>query len=241
MTRAGARAGARAKAAWRERLDAETLTRRASWCAVIALGLTVVVMRSIITQSVGAIPYKFLPDVRAPVAFLVAFAFAASAAFGDAARRKPLLAFVALTIVAFTLEVSTVHWFTDIPGSITGSRIDPLAAGGALVALAGVALLHAEVESFALARDLRQRGAPELAAASADAGDFRAALARSAVQRVAAPFGVAAALAGVAALADLAIRDHEIGPAPVALAVGAALVLVAAGFAWRAVRSPRVG
>jgi hypothetical protein len=137
----------------------------------VGLGVTFTAYGSFIfSKFSGPIPYKLIPDVRAPILFLAGFWLGGYASFGRSSHRTWALWGVIGFIIGFHLEEATVHWIGPYPGSITGTDVGPLGTGGSLLALAGVVLVHLEVESAKLARDLDKRGAGRQAALAVVAG-----------------------------------------------------------------------
>jgi len=126
----------------------------------VALGITLTGYGSFVFSTFSApIPYGVIPDLRGAVLLVSGFFLGAYAAYGDASHRRWALWGVLAFVIGFHLEEALVHWIGPYPGSITGSSVGVLGTSGSLLALAGVALLHVEVESARLAGDLQSRGA----------------------------------------------------------------------------------
>jgi hypothetical protein len=212
-------------ARWASELAAippESYARRALYGALLAVGVAMTGFGSIFMRRTGPIPYGVLPDLR-PVLFLGSgLGLALYASGGGAARRAVALWGVVGYVVAFHLEEATVHWIGPFPGSITGTPVGLLGTGGSILALLGVLLMHVEVESLRLAKDLEERGA-----ARAEARATAARLREAGVRRC---LAVAATAAGFGALA-LAVApvfgNNAAGGAWV-LVPGAALLFVLA-------------
>lgn len=145
-------------------ISAASWARRIAFSALVGVGYVMTVMGSIFFEKLPAIPYGFIPDIRFPALFLSGFFCGLGAAGGPASRRGMAIASTVVLILAFHLEEATVHWIGPFPGSITGSRVGVLGTAGSLLALLGLVLLHVEVESQKLAKDLTQRGASETGA-----------------------------------------------------------------------------
>lgn len=206
---------------WRA-LPSESLARRLVLVALLAAGITMTAYGSIFLKMSGPIPFKIFPDVRPVLLVGTGLATGLWAAGGGARRRKAALWTTFAFVVAFHLEEATVHWIGPFPGSITGARVGILGTAGSLLALAAVVLLHVEVESVRLRRDLQQRGAGEQ-----DAADATTRLARAGLRRV---LGVAAGVCGIALLVVAGERlfgDDAAGGEHVLLVGGALLMLLA--------------
>lgn len=174
--------------------------RRAGYASLVALGITLTGYGSYIFNTLSQpIPYKLIPDLRGLALLVSGFSLGAYAAYGSARHRSWALVGVLAFVIGFHLEEALVHWFGPYPGSITGTPIGLLGTGGSLLALAGVVLLHVEVESARLSRDLETRGA-ERAATHAVAAGLRGEGARR----------VMALALGVAALGLLALVAQKL-------------------------------
>ena len=169
-----------------------SFSRRAMYCALLAVGITMTGFGSIFIQKTGPIPFKFIPDLRPVVLIGSGLLLGIYASGGGARRRAMALSGVFAYVVGFHLEEATVHWIGPIPGSITGSRIGILGTAGSLLSIAAVMLLHVEVESQRLMLDVRARGA-----APAGALQLASGLASEGARQV---MAITAGVAGLAAL-----------------------------------------
>lgn len=189
--------------------------RRILLSTLIATGVTMTMLGSIFLQNTGPIPYKLIPDLRIALAVGTGLMMGVYAGGGGAHRRGMALWGVLGIVIAFHLEEATVHWIGPIPGSITGTPVGLVGTAGSLLAIAAVLLLHVEVESGRLARDLAQRGAPQ-----EEAGAMAARLSSAGARRI------VAILAGVAGLGAIVLA---VSPAFGTEAPGGALALVPGG------------
>lgn len=143
-----------------DRLPPGTIARRLGYAFLVALGITLTGYGSFVFSTFSApIPYGVIPDLRGAALLLSGLFLGAYAAYGDAGHRRWALWGVLAFVIGFHLEEALVHWIGPYPGSITGSSVGILGTAGSILALAGVALLHVEVESARLAGDLQTRGA----------------------------------------------------------------------------------
>lgn len=222
---------ARFREAW-DAVPDDSKLRRLGFSAVVAVGLTVTMARSLVFSLGPGIPWKMFPDARIPALFAVAFLVGIYASAGRRQRRQQLLYMTLFVALAFHLESATIHWFVEYDGSITGQRVDVIAVGASVLAIGAVLALHAEVEAWDFARDVRARGAD---AAAADASGR--ALADAGLARAGAVAGFGVAVAVLVAVAEQGLGDVEVGPALVALAVGTSLLVAAAWLLLRAGRA----
>ena len=199
-----------------------SLARRLLWSVLLAAGVTMTAFGSMFLGLMGPIPLKWIPDVRPVVLLGTGLLLGLWASFGGAAHRRLALWGVLGFVVGFHLEEATVHWIGPFPGSITGTRVGLLGTAGSLLALAAVALLHVEVESARLARDLARRGADaDGARATADA------LRRGGSMKVLALLAGVGAMGLLVRAAEAVVGDGGAGGVA-ALAMGGALLLALA-------------
>ena len=211
----------RALEAW-ETTPPGSVARRALYSLLLALGLTLTGVGSIFYQNTGPIPLKLIPDLRIFVPMVTGLGMGLLASMGGASRRKPALWTAVGVIVVFHLEEATVHWIGPYPGSITGTRVGLLGTAASLLALLSVLLLHVEVESTRLRRDLLSRGADPAAAEAA-----RAALVRQGTSRLLGLSAGVGALGLVVVSGEALLGDDASGGGYILL-VGAALLLALA-------------
>lgn len=213
-------------------IEPASWARRLLYSLLIGVGLTLTMMGSMFYKLSGPIPYGPIPDLRFVLALGTGLATGLWASGGGAHRRSPALWTVVGVVIAFHLEEATVHWIGPIPGSITGTPVGLVGTLGSLLAVVAVLLLHVEVESGRLARDLVKRGAPEeearaVAARLANAGATRIVsialgviglgaivLAVSPIFGTETPGGAAALLPGGALLLALAWAASRVTPKP---------------------------
>lgn len=199
-----------------------SLARRVGFAALVGLGTAMTAFGSMFVQMMGPVPFKVLPDARPLVFFLGGFLPGLFASGGGPHRRTLALWSVVAFVVGFHLEEATVHWIGPYPGSITGTRVGLLGTAGSILAVVGLLLIHLEVESVKLRRDLEARGArPETSERTTSA------LVRAGTRRI---LAIATGVAGMGLLirgGELVMGDSGAGGTYV-LFVGGALLLVLA-------------
>lgn len=180
--------------AWRDLRDMPpaSLWRRVGLAALLTTGITMTAMGSIFLRNSGPIPFKWIPDLRVFALVVSGMTMGLWASGGGARRRAIALWGVVGYVVAFHLEEALVHWIGPFPGSITGTPVGLVGTSGSILALVAVLLMHVEVESTRLGRDLARRGASET-----DARVVAARLASLGARRIA---SVALGVAGLGAL-----------------------------------------
>lgn len=207
-----------------------SVARRFGYACLVALGVALTGYGSIFVQGTPMIPYGLIPDLRGAILLGSGLGFGLYAAYGPSSHRTWALWSVVAFVIGFHLEEATVHWIGPYPGSITGIRVGILGTLGSLLALAGVALLHVDVESGRLAHDLDRRGAGR-AQGSSVASRLRSEGAR----RVLALAAGVAALGALALVAEKALGNTGTGGVYI-LVIGAALLF---GLAFALVRVGR--
>ena len=208
--------------------------RRVLYSTLLAAGLVLTVVGSMFYQNFGPIPLKLIPDLRIFVPLMAGLSMGLVASFGGVSMRKPALWTALGLIIGFHLEEATVHWIGPYPGSITGMRVGPVGTGGSLLALLSILLLHVEVESTRLYRDLLSRGADPGLAEQARAG-----LVAQGSRRL---YGVAAGVCalGLLVLGGEAVLGNDASGGGYILLVGAAILLALALFLLR-IAKPKTG
>ncbi|HVL49724.1 MAG TPA: hypothetical protein VM889_14300 [Candidatus Thermoplasmatota archaeon] len=197
----------------------ERHARRAAWVALFAAGIIGAAFGSTVLDLASApMPLWFFPDGR--LAFLGAAALAVGALAAWGPRRQPALWFAVVTLVALSLDATSIRWFSSEPGTLAGTRAPVVRLAASIGALAALLALEAEVAAARFARDLERRGLP-----SAEAAPAGALLARAGRARVGLAAGGVAVLGGVALVAERLIGDK----APMSAEVGLLVGLVAAG------------
>lgn len=200
----------------------ERLGLRAAIAAVIAVGVLLVVTRSVLYAQAPPIPWWIFPDARPVVVLALVGSLGFAGAFFSGARSATVWTVVLLVLV-FELDEATVHWFSSFPGALSGARLDPVRLMGGGLAVGGGLLLHADVAAGEAAADLQKRGVPADEARAA--GRALAELGRRRVATLLAGLAVAGALVYVG---DALFGGSDLGPGEMGLAAGVgALALVA--------------
>ncbi|HEX2021715.1 MAG TPA: hypothetical protein VHH36_03330 [Candidatus Thermoplasmatota archaeon] len=170
---------------------------------------------SYVFNQIPPIPLKFIPDLRIALLLASSLILGVAMSWGPGARRGFALYGVLGYVLAFHLEEATIHWIGPMPGSLTGTRIGLIGTAGSLLAVLAVLLMHVDVESARLRKDLLARGAPD---DSVD--DMVARVAADGRRRI---LGLAAGVAGLGAF--LAIVQKPLGDS----ATGGGYILILGG------------
>lgn len=204
-----------------------SIARRVGYALLLTLGIVLTAAPSYLFNLIPPVSFRFIPDLRYFGLLVMGLGMGFNAAFGASRKRTFALLGVLGVIVVFHLEEATVHWIGPIPGSITGTRVGLIGTAGSLLAVAAIVLMHVEVESGHLRRDLKRRGA-----APDEAEAVAVALARVGKRQV---WGIASAMAALGLLIfalEKAFGDTASGGVYV-LFVGGGLMLALALYLLR--------
>jgi len=198
------------------------------------VGVGLAFSQSLLYQAFPPIPYKWIPDLRLPVLFLIVFLFTLWSAFGEAPRRVASLWFVIALVFVAGLDLVSIHWLFPIEGTLSGERVDVFRVGGMVLSISAILLLHADSSAVTLREALLVRGAPR-----EDAERAHALLWQGALRRVGAVGAAFVALGLVLFAIEKGLGDAKWGSTTAALAAGLGLLVLGTAFLVLSLRATR--